>query len=106
VFDVSPGRPGEVGVHPDRDLPGMVPPRPPASAGTGGLGDLVVSLSCEVPDSLGQLNSLEVQASLTRQALSHVRTLSWVTNREHCGSGQRSQGYFLTRSRSAHQRPR
>ena len=68
VFDVSVGRPGEVGVHPDRDGPGMVPPRPPASAGIGGL---VVSLSCEVPDSSGQLNSRKSRFPLRDR---HLRT--------------------------------
>jgi hypothetical protein len=57
VFDGSLRVSCRVGVHPDRDGPGMVPPRPPASAVTGGLNDLVCPLSCEVPDSLGQLNS-------------------------------------------------
>jgi len=50
---------------------GMVPPCPPASAGTGSLGGLVEAHSCEVPDSLGQLNSRKSQLPIRDR---HFRT--------------------------------
>jgi hypothetical protein len=58
---------------------------PLPSADTDNPVDHVVCFTCEVPLSLGHLNSRQVQVSLTRQALSRIQAQCQVTTRERSG---------------------
>ena len=61
---------------------------PVPSADTDNPDDHVVSFTCEVPLSLGHLNSRQVQVSLTRQALSRDQARCQFTTRERSGLAQ------------------
>ena len=76
---------------------------PLPSADTDNPVDHVVCFTCEVPLSLGHLNSRQVQVSLTRQALSRIQAQCQVTTRERSGlvraDANRNGAHRLNRAR-------